>query len=60
MRSSLDGIPGLGPKRQAALRKTFGTVKAIREADVETLAAVVPRSTAEAVYRHFHKEHQEA
>ena len=60
MRSALDGIPGLGPKRQAALRKAFGTVKAIREADVETLAAVVPRSTAEAVYRHFHKEHQEA
>ena len=60
MRSSLDGIPGLGPKRQAALRKAFGTVKAIREADVETLAAAVPRSTAEAVYRHFHKEHQEA
>ena len=59
MRSALDGIPGLGPKRQAALRKAFGTVKAIREADVETLAAVVPRSSAEAVYRHFHKEHQE-
>ena len=55
MRSALDGIPGLGPKRQAALRKAFGSVKAIREADTEALAAVVPRGTAEAVYRHFHE-----
>ena len=31
-------------------------MRAIREADVETLAAVVPRTAAEAVYRHFHKE----
>ena len=59
MRSALEGIPGVGPKRQEALRKHFGTMKAIREADVETLAAVVPRSAAEAVYRHFHETAQE-
>ena len=53
-RSALDGIPGLGPKRQAALRKHFSTVKAIREADVETLSAVLPRPTAQAVWDHFH------
>ena len=46
----------MGPKRREALRKHFGTIKAIKEADVETLAAVVPRSAAEAVYRHFHSE----
>ena len=55
-RSALDDIPGVGPKRREALRKHFGTVKAIREADVETLAAVVPRNTAEAVWRHFHTD----
>jgi len=55
MRSSLDDIPGVGPKRREALRKHFGTIKSIREADVETLAAVVPRNTAEAVWRHFHQ-----
>jgi len=54
MRSSLDDIPGVGPKRREALRKHFGTIKSIREADVETLAAVVPRNTAEAVWHHFH------
>ena len=53
-RSALDGIPGVGPKRREELRKHFGTIKAIREADVETLSAVVPRSTAEAVWNHFH------
>ena len=56
MKSALDGIPGVGPKRREDLRKHFGSVKAIREADVETLAAVVPRSAAEAVWHHFHEK----
>ncbi len=54
LRSALDDIPGVGPKRKETLRRALGSVKAIREADVETLAAIVPRPTAEAVYRHFH------
>ena len=54
LRSALDEIPGVGPKRKEALRRALGSIKAIREADVETLAAIVPRPTAEAVYRHFH------
>ena len=53
-RSALDGIPGVGPKRREALRKHFGTVKAIREADVDALAAAVPRDAAEAVWNRFH------
>ena len=56
MRSALDGIPSVGPKRREELKKAFGTIRAIREADVETLAAVVPRTAAEAVWRHFHQE----
>ena len=56
MRSALDGIPGVGPKRREELKKAFGTIRAIREADVEALAAVVPRPAAEAVWRHFHQE----
>ena len=59
-RSALDDIPGVGPKRREALRKHFGTVKAIREADVEALAAVVPRTAAEAVWQHFHPAASEA
>ena len=56
LRSALDGIPGLGPKRREDLRRALGTIKAIREADVETLSAIVPRKTAEAVWNHFHAE----
>ena len=53
-RSALDGIPGVGEKRREDLRKHFGTIRAIREADVDTLAAVVPRPAAQAVWDHFH------
>ena len=59
LRSALDGIPGVGPKRREELRKKFGTIKAIREAEVEALAAVVPRPAAEAVWRHFHSKEGE-
>ena len=55
-RSALDGIPGVGAKRQAVLRKHFGTIKAIKEADVEALSAVLPRPAAEAVWAKFHPE----
>ena len=54
IRSALDDIPGIGPKRREDLRKHFGTIKAIRAASVEELSAVVPRSAAQAVYSHFH------
>ena len=37
--SALDTIPGIGPKRKRALLRQFGSVKAIREAPVEELAA---------------------
>jgi len=39
MSSSLDRIPGIGQKRKRALIKQFGTVRAIREASEEELAA---------------------
>jgi excinuclease ABC subunit C len=41
MQSSLDTIPGVGPKRKKALLKKFGSVRAIREASVEEIAATV-------------------
>ena len=54
LKAALDGIPGVGEKRKAELRKHFGTIKAIREADVEQLTAVLPRNAAEEVWKHFH------
>lgn len=38
--SALDGIPGLGPTRQASLLKHFGSVKRLRAASAEEIAAV--------------------
>lgn len=51
MRSALDGVPGIGPKRKRALLRKFGSVKAIREATVDEIAATpgFTRSLAETV-----------
>lgn len=39
-RSALDAVPGLGPKRQAALLRQFGSVRALTEAEVSEIAEV--------------------
>lgn len=40
MESVLEKAPGIGKKRRLALLKSFGSVEAVRKADVEELAAV--------------------
>ncbi len=50
MRSMLDEVPGIGPRRKAALLKRFGSVPAIREASIEDIAAV-PGMTRSAAQR---------
>ena len=54
-KSALDGIGGVGPARKKELLKHFKSIRAIREAEEEALAAVVPRNVARAVYQHFHE-----
>ena len=54
--SELDKINGVGEKRKIELLKAFKTVKAVREASLEELKKVVPKNTADSVYRYFHKE----
>ena len=39
MRSALDAVPGIGPKRKKALLRKFGSLKAIRTATVDEIAA---------------------
>jgi excinuclease ABC subunit C len=39
--SALDTIPGVGPKRKKALLRKFGSVRGIREASVDDVAATV-------------------
>lgn len=49
--SVLDTVPGLGPKRKKVLLKTFGSVKKLRAATIDDIAAVkgIPRGVAEEV-----------
>ena len=39
-RSAIDLVPGIGPKRRRMLLRRFGSVKALREASLEDVAAV--------------------
>ena len=50
--SALDDVPGLGPARQKALLRAFGSVKRLRSASVDEIAEVpgFGRRTAEAVH----------
>jgi len=54
--SELDNIPGVGPSRRTALLNHFGSVKKIRAASAEEIAAVknIPKKLADKIYRHFH------
>jgi len=54
--SALDGVPGLGPSRRTALLKHFGSVRKLRSADVDEIAAVpgFGRRTAVAVLTALH------
>lgn len=56
VRSVLDEIGGIGPKRRLSLMKHFGDIEKIRQASVEELAKVegVTMTAAENVYKYFH------
>lgn len=49
--SVLDEIPGVGPKRKKLILRTFGSVKRLREASAEQIAAIpgVPLEVAEEI-----------
>ena len=57
--STLDGIPGIGPKRRELLLKRFQTVSAIRAASVQELQQCLNKDAANAVYQYFHGERDE-
>ena len=51
VRSAFDDLPGVGPKRKRELLKVFGSVKRVRDAPVEQIAAVpgISRALAERI-----------
>ena len=52
--STLDNIPGVGPRRRDELIKYFKSVKAIKEASETQLSLIVPKNTAKSIYMYFH------
>ena len=56
VRSSLDGVPGIGPKRKKALLHHFGSAAAVEQAGRADLEAVtgINRATAARIYEWFH------
>jgi excinuclease ABC subunit C len=53
--SELLNIPGVGPQTRQRLLTHFGSLRDVQQATAESLAAVVPRKTAETIWRHFHQ-----
>ena len=57
-RSSLEGIDGIGPAKAKRLLAAFGSIRALSDADPETVAAVkgISRRDAAAIAAHFAKK----
>jgi excinuclease ABC subunit C len=53
LRSDLDSVQGIGPRRRRALLTAFGSLSGVRRATREELAAVVGTKTATAVVDYF-------
>lgn len=57
-KSELDDIKGIGEKRKVALLKHFGSIKKIKNADIDELTNVkgMNKLVAEELYNHFNRE----
>jgi excinuclease ABC subunit C len=53
LRSELDEVPGIGPRRRRALLRAFGSLAGVRRATREELESVVGPKTANAVIDYF-------
>ena len=53
--TELREIPGVGERTTRRLLQHFGSVQAIKQADVAALSAVVTKSQADAILQHFQK-----
>jgi excinuclease ABC subunit C len=53
LRSELDDVPGIGPRRRRQLLETFGSVGGVKRASREDLEQIIGSAAAEQVIRHF-------
>jgi len=56
LRSALDDVPGVGPRRRRALLTAFGSLAGVRRATREELGAVVGAKAAAAVIDYFARQ----
>jgi len=56
LRSELDGVPGIGPRRRRTLLTAFGSLAGVRRATREELATHVGAKTAAAVIDYFSRK----
>ncbi len=59
LQNSLDGIAGIGPATRIKLLSHFKSMRAIKEATIETLAGVVGKAKAAIVFAHFQSESEQ-
>ncbi len=61
LKSRLDDIPGVGPKRKKAILQQFETMEALEKASVEDIcqAEGISTQTAQAIYDSLHKNREE-
>ena len=53
LRSGLEEVPGLGPKRRSRLLSRFGSLKGIRAASPEELREILPDGVARALQEYL-------
>jgi excinuclease ABC subunit C len=53
--TELREVPGVGERTTRRLLEHFGSLQAVKQADVAALSAVVTKSQAEAILQHFRK-----
>lgn len=58
LKTELTNIPGIGEGKAAKLLKKYGSVKKIKESDLETLQHFLGKNTGEAVYNFFKSEQE--
>lgn len=56
LRSALDAVPGIGPRRREALLRRFGSLRRVTEASEPELAAVVGASLAARLHARLHPD----
>ena len=61
IRYKLENIKGIGPSKRKALLQALGSIKAVEEADVETLSGISGISATDAanIYGYFHDDREE-